>query len=154
MRTVWCTVAAVCFAALLPYAVHAQVGGVAALAPDDLSWQPVEGDPEARIATLYGDPAEEGHYIVRLTLPPNWTGRPHTHGGAELLTIHSGMCYLAHGEALTREAAQKLVPGAFVALPAGTKMRGFTGAEGCLVDVQGQGPMTTQYLDEEGDQGL
>ncbi len=124
--------------------------GVKTVTPEALSWQPVEGDPEARIAALYGNPDEAGHFVVRIKLPPSWAGRPHTHGVTELLTVHSGMCYLAYGDALTREAAKKLSPGAFIALPAGTKMRGFTGKDGCVVDVQGQGPRTTQYLDGQG----
>ena len=156
MRMIGSTLAVIGFVALLPQPMRGQeqpAEGVKALAPDALTWQPFQGDPAARIAMLYGNPAEAGHYIVRFKLPPNWSGRPHTHGGAELLTVHSGTCYLAHGNELTREAATKLVPMAFMALPAGTKMRAFTGEEECVVDVQGQGPFTTQYLDEEGDPG-
>ncbi len=138
---------------LLPHALQgqaAQAQGVRTVTPDELSWQPVEGDPEALIAVLYGNPAEAGHFIVRYKLPPSWAGRPHTHGSTELLTIHSGMCYLAFGDALTREAAKKFSPGAFIAFPAGTKMNSFTGEDECVVDVQGQGPLTTQYLDGQG----
>ncbi len=82
-----------------------------------------------------------------ILLPPSRAGRPHTHGGTELITVHSGMCYMAYGDALTREAAKKFSPGAFLALPAGTKMRAFTGEDGCVVEEHGQGPLTTQYLD-------
>ena len=138
---------------LLPHALqgqYAQAQGVKTVTPEALNWQPVEGDPEALMAVLYGNPAEAGHYIVRFKLPPSWAGRPHTHGRTELLTIHSGTCYLAYGDALTREAAKKLSAGAFIAFPAGTKMRGFTGEYECVVDVQGQGPLTTQYLDGQG----
>ncbi len=138
---------------LLPHALQgqaAQAQSVKTVTPEALIWQPLEGDPEARIAVLYGNPDEAGHYVVRIKLPPSWAGRPHTHGGTELVTVHSGTCYLAYGDALTREAAKKLSTGAFIALPAGTKMRGFSGKDGCVVDVQGQGPLTTQYLDGQG----
>ncbi len=138
---------------LLPHALQGQevqAQGVKTLTPEAMSWQPVEGDPEARIAILYGNPAEAGHFVVRVKLPPSWAGRPHTHGFTELFTVHSGMCYLAYGDALTREAAKKLSPGAFVVMPAGTKMRAFTGEDGCVADFQGQGPLTTQYLDGQG----
>ncbi len=138
---------------LLPHALQGQVTqaqGVKTVTPEALSWQSVEGEPEMRVAVLYGNPAEAGHYIVRFKLPPSWAGRPHTHGGTELITVHSGTLYMAYGDALTREAAKKLSPGGFMAMPAGTKMRGFTGEDGCVVDVQGQGPLTTQYLDGQG----
>lgn len=152
MRTFWSPAAAVCLVMLLPQVLHGQAAeaqGVKAVSPETLSWQPVEGDPEARMAVLYGNPAEAGHYIMRFRLPPSWAGRPHTHGGTELITVHSGTCYLAYGDTLTREAAKRLPPGAFAAVPGGTKMRGFSGEDGCIVDVQGQGPFTTQYLDEK-----
>lgn len=157
MRTVWSSAVAVVAVAvvavaLLPLALQAQAEKaeyVQAVNPAELDWQPVEGDPEARMAVLYGNPPEAGHYIIRIDLPPSWAGRPHTHGGDELITVHSGQCNLATGEDLTRDAAEELVPGSFIAVPAGTAMRGFSGEEGCLVDVQGEGPMTTQYLDEE-----
>ncbi len=153
MRTFWSPVAAVCLVALLPHAVQAQAAqaqGVEIVTPDALSWQPVEGDPEVLMAPLYGNPAEEGHYIVRFKIPPSWTGRPHTHGGLEVVTFQSGTCYVAYGGDLSRQAAKKLSVGALIAMPAGTKMSGFTGEDECVADVQGQGPLTTQYLDEEG----
>ncbi len=156
MRTFWPPVAAVCLVALLPHALQgqaAQAQGVEIVTPDALSWQPVEGNPEARVAVLYGNPAEAGHFVVRYKFPPSLAGRPHTHGGTELITVHSGTCYLAYGDDLSREAAKKLSAGALIAMPAGTKMRGFTGEDGCVADVQGQGPLTTQYLDEEASQG-
>ncbi len=151
-RIIWSPVVAVCLIALLPHAVQGQdyeEQGVTTVTPDALAWEPVEGAPDVRMAVLYGNPAETGHYVVRFALPPSNAGRPHTHGNTELITVHSGTCYLAHGDVLTREAANKLSTGTFVAMPAGTKMRGFTGEDGCVVDVQGQGPLTTQYLDEE-----
>lgn len=118
--TLVATLAAALVIALLPHALEAQADpGVKYLAPEALTWQPVEGQPDARIAMLYGNPGQEGHYVVRFKLPADWAGRPHTHGGAELITVHSGSCYLAHGDDLTREAAVKLAPGAFMALEGG-----------------------------------
>ena len=150
-RIIWAPVVAVCLIALLPHAVQGQdyqEQVVTTVTPDALAWEPVEGDPGELLAVLYGNPDEAGHFVVRAKLPPSWVGRPHTHGNTELLTVHSGTCYLAHGDVLTREAAIKLSTGTLIAMPAGTKMRGFTGEDGCVVDVQGEGPLTTQYLDE------
>ncbi len=145
------SIAAAFFVALLlfPLELQAQQGdGVAHVTLKTLTFQPFPEERGAQIALLYGNPGEAGHYIVRLKFAPNWNGRPHLHGGTELLTVHSGVCYFAHGDDLTRDAAKKLPAGSFIAFPAGTPMRGFTGAEGCTVDVQGQGPFTTRYLDE------
>lgn len=113
---------------------------------DQLEWQ--ETPDGASMVALYGDPSQEGPYVLRFKLPANWAGRPHTHGGAELVTIHSGTMYFAYGDDLSREAAKPFGPGDFIALPGGTKMRPYTGDDPVVVDVQGQGPFTTQYLDE------
>lgn len=135
---------------MLPPALQAQQQPeVKKITPEAMAFQPFPEEQDARIAILHGNPAEAGHYIVRLVFAPTWTGRPHVHGGAELLTVQSGTCYFAHGDDLTRDAAAELPTGSFTAFPAGTHMRGFTGEEGCTVDVQGQGPFTTRYLDEE-----
>lgn len=139
---------------LLPPLLQAQEDvGVQQLTPDTIRFEPYPPEEGAKIARLYGNPAEAGHYIVRFELAANWSGRPHQHGGAELFMVRSGTCFLAHGEDLSREAAVHFPPGSFVALPAGTPMRGFSGDDGCVVDVQGQGPFTTTYLDEEGEPG-
>lgn len=119
---------------------------VVAVAPDGVVWQASEEG--YRMAVLYGDPAAAGPYVLRFELPPNWAGRPHTHGGTEIVTVHSGTMYFAYGEDLGREAAHALPAGAFIALPAGTPMRPYTGDEQVVVDVHGQGPFTTEYLDE------
>lgn len=134
-----------------PALLHAQerpAADVVAFQPDELEWR--ERDDGSFLAVLYGDPAAEGHYVIRFRLPPDWQGRPHTHGGDEIVTIHSGTMLFAYGEDLSREAARAFGPGSFVALPAGTAMRPFTGGEEAIVDVQGQGPFTTQYLEEGG----
>jgi len=148
----WSTVIAVCLIGLLPHAVQGQDNqeqGVTTVTPDALEWWNVEREPEVRLAVLYGNPDEAGHFVIRAKLLPSWAGRPRTHGTTLLVTVHSGTLYLAHGDVLTREAAIKHSPGTFVAIPAGTKVRAFTDEDGCVVDVQGEGPLTTQYLDEE-----
>ena len=137
---------------LLPLPAQArETRGVEHVAPDAMTFRPRPEDPGVHVAILYGSPAESGHYVLRLRLAAHWAGRPHTHGGAELLTVHSGTCAMAHGDDLSREAARELPVGSFMALSAGTPMRAFAGAEGCVVDVQGQGPLTTRYLDEDGE---
>ncbi|MGH2395160.1 MAG: cupin domain-containing protein [Candidatus Limnocylindria bacterium] len=137
-----------------PALLHGQdsaAAGIVAVQPGELAWQ--ERDDGSLMAVLYGNPAAEGHYVLRFKLPPNWAGRPHTHGGAEIVTVYSGTMLFAYGDDLSREAARSFGPGAFVALPAGIPMRPYTGEEEVIVDVQGQGPFTVQYLDEGGGQG-
>jgi len=133
----------------LPQGVQAQDPAEAVVLPaDSIRFHPHAPEKDAQIAVLYGNPREEGYFLIRLAFAPGWTGRPHTHPVAELLMVRSGTCYVAMGDDLSREAAGKLSPGSFAAVPAGTPMRGFAGEEPCVLDVQGQGPFTAQYLDE------
>lgn len=147
MRRILPGALALLFIAIAAGGVQAQEDPVA-LAPDELEW---EKQPDGSLmAVLYGNPAAEGPYALRFKLPEDWAGRPHTHGGAELVTVISGTFYFALGDDLSREAASAFGPGTFIGVPKGTKMRPYTGDEEVVVDVHGQGPFTTQYLDEEG----
>lgn len=118
------------------------------IAADSVHFRPHPPEKDAQIAVLYGNPREEGHFVIRLQFAPDWNGRPHTHPVSEMLMVRSGTCYVALGDDLSREAAVELRPGSFAAVPAGTPMRGFAGEEPCVVDVHGQGPFTADYLDE------
>jgi quercetin dioxygenase-like cupin family protein len=153
-RILFMLVSVLVVALFLPLELLAQQrGGIKQVTPETLTFQPFPEEQGAQIALLHGNPGERGHYIVRIKFAPNWDGRPHTHSGAELLTVYSGTWYVAHGDDLTRKGAVKLPAGSFMALPAGTKMRAFTGEQGAVVDIQGQGPFGTQHLDKMGKTG-
>lgn len=136
---------------LLPVGLWAEPpAGVTHVAPNEVSFQPMASDKDAEMATLYGDPSKSGIYVLRFKVPANWTGRPHLHGGTELMTVQSGSCYMAYDADLTRKAAKALPAGSFTVLPGGHPMRAFSGEGGCVLDVQGEGPFTIHYLDEAG----
>ncbi len=141
MRAVVFTFVILLFLTLSPQVAQAQEqpsAAVVAIAAEQVDWQETE---DGRLwAVLYGDLASEGHYVMRIKLPPNLEGRPHTHGGIELVSVYSGTLLLAYGEDLSHEAAKSFGPGSFIVLPVGTKMRGFTGEDEVVLDVQGQGP--------------
>ncbi len=154
MRAVVFSFVILLFLTLSPQVVQAQEqpsAAVVAVAAEQVDWE--ETEQGFLRAVLYGDLSSEGHYVMRLKLPPNFEGRPHTHGGTEIVSVQSGTLLLAYGENLSHEAANSFGPGSFVVLPAGTKMRGFTGEDEVVLEIQGQGPATTQYLDEESNEG-
>jgi quercetin dioxygenase-like cupin family protein len=141
MRAVVFTVVILLFLTLSPQVAQAQEqpsAAVVAVAAEQVDWQ--EAEEGVLMAVLYGDLSSEGHYVIRFKVPPNFEGRPHTHGGTEFVSVQSGTLFLAHGEDLSREAAKSFGPGSFIVLPVGTKMRCFTGEDEVLLDVQGQGP--------------
>ncbi len=141
MRAVVFTFVILLFLTLSPRVVQAQEqppAAVVAVADEQVDWQ--ETEDGVLMAVLYGDPSSEGHYVIRFKVPPNFEGRPHTHGGTEFVSVQSGTLFLAYGEDdLSHEAAKSFGPGSFIVLTVGTKMRGFTGEDEVVLDVQGQG---------------
>ncbi len=154
MRAVVFTFVILLFLTLSPQVVQAQEqpsAAVVAVAAEQVDWE--ETEEGFLRAVLYGDLSNEGRYVMRLKLPANWVGRPHTHGDTEIVSVHSGTLLLAYGEDLSQEGAKSFGPGSLIVLPVGTKMRAFTGEDEVVLDIQGQGPATTQYLDEESNEG-
>jgi quercetin dioxygenase-like cupin family protein len=120
--------------------------------PDDLDWQPVPSLPEgARVAVLEGNPAEEGPFTMRLSLPPGYTIPAHTHPVAERVTVLSGTFHIGLGETFDREAAHALPEGALAVMDSGIAMYGFTGEEPTVIQLTGEGPWGITYLDPDDD---
>ena len=108
---------------------------VITLQPEKLEWRQASIGWE--VAALLGDMSSNDTSIVRLRMPPNWDAPPHTHERTELevLSIHSGTLYISFGANTDREDAQIYGPGAFIAYPAGTTIKFFTGKEEVVIDV-------------------
>src|SRR3954454_19878869 len=67
--------------------------------PQDIKWSP--GPPSlpagAEVALLYGDPAKEGLFALRLKVPKGYRVPPHTHPRPEIATVLSGTVRLGMG---------------------------------------------------------
>ena len=68
---------------------------------------------------LFGDPAKEGMFAVRIRAPKDYRIPPHTHSKPELLTVISGKFGLGMGPAADRAAVESLPAGSFSSMPAG-----------------------------------
>lgn len=116
--------------------------------PDDLDWQPVPSLPEgARGAVLEGNPAAEGPFTMRLSLPAGYTIPVHTHPVTERVTVLSGTFHIGVGETLDRAAAHALPAGGLMVMEGGLAMYGFTGDEPTVIQLNGDGPWGITYLD-------
>lgn len=113
------TLLAVCLTGLGVLAVDA-AGTPTLLDPDALVWAPAAGlPPGAEVAVLSGDPSKEGPFALRFRFPAGYEIATHSHPTDEFVTIVSGKGRMAFGEATDAALAEPLVPGGFVALPAG-----------------------------------
>ena len=130
----------------LVLAVLAMARGMPAIAddtrigvtPDEIQWGQVEGLGLAVI--LQGDPAKSRSYILRIKVPPNNITQPHVHRQAENITVISGSFGFGLGTVFDRSKGRVLPAGSFVHLPANTSHFAWTGADGAVIQANGDGP--------------
>ena len=123
-----------------------------ALTPSDIKWgdAPAVFPPGAKMAVLYGNPAEKGLYVVRLKTPDGYKIPAHWHPQRESVTVISGMFYLGMGDKLDETKGMAMPAGSFGSMPA--KMRHFAWVKGDTeVQVHGMGPFQLTYVDPADD---
>jgi quercetin dioxygenase-like cupin family protein len=120
--------------------------------PGEIEWAPgPPSSPEgAEAAVLYGNPAEEGVFALRLRLPDGYHLAPHIHPEPEIVTVVSGTFHLGMGETANQDDTEALEPGAFFAFPPG--MTHYAYAEGeTVIQLNSTGPWSLEYVNPEDD---
>jgi len=109
--------------------------------PDQIVWN---GNPTGtQVATILGDQSKPGLYIIRIKWAPHTNSRPHFHENDRYITVLSGTWWVGTG--------MKYDPDSMVPMPAGSfvtdlaKQAHYDGAkdEPCVIEIVGQGPVTT-----------
>jgi quercetin dioxygenase-like cupin family protein len=133
--------------------VNAQsVGEHRVVSPHEIKWAaaPQSIPPGAEAAVLYGDPAKEGPFAMRLKLPKGYKIAPHSHPKPEIVTVISGTFRLGMGEKAEESKAKALPPGSFFAMPPG--MAHFASAdEDTVVQLNTSGPWSLTYVNAQDD---
>jgi hypothetical protein len=119
---------------------------------DEVIWGP--GPPTlpsgAALAVLFGSPAEDGPFVIRLKFPAGYEVPPHWHSKEEHVTVIAGAFGMGTGEALDRDAAPLLAADSFVRIPAGTPHFAWTDQE-TVVQINGMGPFDITYVSSKDD---
>ena len=126
--------------------------GAISLTPSDLKWgdAPAIFPPGAKMAVLYGNPAEKGLYVVRLKAPDGYKVPAHWHPLRESVTVISGTFYLGMGDKLDETKGRAMPAGSFGSMPA--KMHHFAWTKGeTELQVHGMGPFQLTYVDPADD---
>jgi quercetin dioxygenase-like cupin family protein len=152
MTSVTKSLAAVVFAAAVFATVALQadeVPGFVNLAPDELEFRPMPGNPGASFATLKGDPSEAGPYVMRYRVPAGQLVPPHYHDQDRHITVMAGTWAFGTGESYDCDDTVPMPPGSYVFHPRGAvHFDGSCTDEPIEVQIIGMGPVETFWLNE------
>jgi quercetin dioxygenase-like cupin family protein len=116
------------------------------IGPAELKWEKNSTQSGPLTAVLFGDPAKQGPYIIRVRFPPNILNGPHSHPDDRFITILSGTALVGQGGKPDRERTVKLVPGSFFTQPAKVVHYEFTGPDEVTIQVSGVGPTSADFV--------
>ena len=122
------------------------------VAPGEIKWTdgPAALPKGAKAAVLYGDPAKQGLFIMRVRVPANYRIAPHWHPADEIVTVLSGAFFLGHGDKLDTSAGQELPAGAFFSMPAKMHHFAYTKKE-TVLQLSAIGPWGINYINPADD---
>ena len=122
------------------------------LLPQEIKWSPGPPSiqPGAEVAVLFGDPAKDGLFAMRLKLPKGYKIAPHTHPKPEVVTVISGTFRLGMGETADQSKGKPLTAGGFFAMPPGMAHFAFAD-EDTVVQLNSTGPWSLNYVNAADD---
>jgi quercetin dioxygenase-like cupin family protein len=104
----------------------------------------------AESVVLYGDPAEEGLFAMRVKVPKGYRIPPHTHSKPEIVTVISGATRLGMGETADEKNTQSFKQGGFMAMPPGMAHFVYV-EEDTVIQLNSVGPWEINYINPTDD---
>ena len=123
--------------------------GFVRVAPEEIAWKDQPGYDGVKFATLAGDPAKPGLYVIRAKFSPGTMTRPHWHPEDRFVVVVSGTWYTGEGDNFEPDKTVPLKAGSFMMHPA--KAHHYDGAkdEEVVVQIVGVGPSGTTLVHPE-----
>jgi quercetin dioxygenase-like cupin family protein len=102
--------------------------------------------PGAHVSVLYGDPAKEGMFVMRIKFPANYKVPPHTHPTDEIVTVISGEFNIGMGKEFNDSALKPYTAGALIAMQPGTAHFVRTKQQETVAQISTRGPWKLEYV--------
>jgi len=114
----------------------------------EIAWGPAPATlpPGAQTALLYGNPAGDGLFAMRLKVPKGYRLPLHTHPGPEIVTVLAGKVRLVVGSMADAPSAPALTAGSFYSTEPGTPHTLLVDEES-VIQVNGRGPWGIDFVD-------
>jgi quercetin dioxygenase-like cupin family protein len=116
--------------------------------PKEIKWvRSANGGAET--ASLVGDPAKPGLYVVLQKWLPHNNSRPHFHPNDRYITVLSGTWWVNTGPKYDTDGMKPVPAGSFVTHPG--KQIHYDGAKDaeCILEIVGMGPATSTPAEEK-----
>jgi quercetin dioxygenase-like cupin family protein len=122
---------------------------IVGVTPDDVRWftPPYYTDGRQR-ARLLGDSGQDGVWVDRVRIPGGRRVLAHTHPRDEIVTVIRGTWYLGAGERFDPAKLKGYPAGSFIVIPAGVPHFVATREGPVIVQLNGTGSFSTEYLEK------
>ncbi len=125
------------------------------ITPEEIKWSQNPALPAGSQETIiHGDPSAHEDYIIRVRVPAGTRVLPHTHPEDRVYTVISGEFMIGIGKSFREEELRLLPPGSLIFLPGGTPHYQYSENEDYIIQIEGRGPIATEYVDREDDPRL
>ena len=128
------------------YAADELPEGAVRITSEELVWKPGRV-PGHEIAALIGDSSKPGPYVERVKFPANSTSQAHSHPESRMYTVISGTWYVGYGDKFDAAKLKTLPAGSFYTEPANVSHFSQIKGDGVVVQIVGNGPTATRFVD-------
>jgi hypothetical protein len=124
--------------------------GFAIVHTGEETWRAIPGLEGVSYMKVYGDSSQPGVYVVRVRFDPWTMTTPHYHSQDRIVAVIKGPWYAGTDAQFDPDNATPISAGGFMLHPAGGVH--FDGAkeQQAIVQITGNGPATTTFLDPDG----
>ena len=122
---------------------------IVGLTPEQVQWfTPSYYTDGRQRAQLIGDSSKPGPFVDRVKIPSGGRVRAHTHPDTEVDTVIAGTWYVGMGDKFDAAKLKPYPAGSFIVIPAGVPHFVAAPEEVVIVQISGDGPFRTDFLEK------